>query len=147
MGASAVVSQLMIFIVVLGITTGLVVVLTNYVGQTGSAMNAKQKDLVDQLKTEIDIGSVSSNGSITVVYVKNIGDTNLKTSYFDLYVDGLWVSNFTILDPTTRSNVSVFTPQSTLLLNATHDVLSADTTHTAKVVTGNSVRDTYIFSF
>ncbi|MCK5506009.1 MAG: hypothetical protein KAJ10_12655 [Thermodesulfovibrionia bacterium] len=148
MGASTVAAHLILFVAVLGITTGLVILLTNYIAQTGSVISSKQNFMIDQLKTNIDISSVANTSTSNIpVYVKNIGDITLKTSCIDLYLDSGWCDNFTVVNPNTGANVSLWQSKDTLLLNATlNSALNTNLTHTAKVVTCNGVSDSFLFS-
>jgi archaellum component FlaG (FlaF/FlaG flagellin family) len=149
MGASTVVAELMFFIAVLGMTTVAIIVLTNYVGQTTSAVSTKQRDMISQIQTNIDITSINASSTNTKVYVKNIGDTDLRIDCMDLFLDNAWSNNFSVKNPDTLalySNTTLWTPLETILVDANHTAISAVASHSMRVVACNGVSDSYIFS-
>ncbi|MFZ2455545.1 MAG: hypothetical protein WAX07_03615 [Candidatus Altiarchaeia archaeon] len=149
MGASTVVAELMFFIAVLGMSTVSIIVLTNYVGQTTSAVSTKQRDMINQIQTNIDITSVNASSTNTRAYVKNIGDTDLRIDCMDLFLDNAWNNNFSVKNPDTEavfSNSTLWTPMETILVDANHTALNTAASHSMRVVACNGVSDSYIFS-
>ena len=149
MGASTVVAELMFFIAVLGMTTVAIMVLTNYVGQTTSAVSSKQRDMISQIQTNIDITSINASSTNGKVYVKNIGDTDLRIDCLDLFLDNTWGNNFSVKNPNTGSvysNSTLWTPLTTILVDANYTAISTTASHSMRVVACNGVSDSYIFS-
>ncbi|RLI92329.1 MAG: hypothetical protein DRO65_00110 [Candidatus Altiarchaeales archaeon] len=151
MGASTIVSHLILFIVVLGMTITLVSVLTGYVSQTGAVINLKQRSMINEIKTNIKIVSIKaenlSQNSTLKLYVKNTGYVTLKTSCLDVFIDREWVKNFTAIDPDSLELKSLWNPKETILLNVTlPKTLNESEVHEAKVVTCNGVSDSELFS-
>lgn len=149
MGASTVVAELMFFIAVLGMTTVAIIVLTNYVGQTTSAVSTKQRDMINQIQTNIDITSVNASSTNSKIYVKNIGDTDLRIDCVDIFLDNAWNSAFAVKNPDTEaiwSNSTLWTPMDTIMVDANHSTLSTTASHSMRVVACNGVSDSYIFS-
>jgi len=88
MGFSGVASSVIMFIAVLSLSTGVVVVLRNYVSDTGNSV-AVQKDIIkDQIKSDIHIDVVTYDDiNLTTIYVKNSGRTQLSLTDIDVYID------------------------------------------------------------
>lgn len=149
MGASTVVSELMFFIAVLGMTTVAILVLSNYVGQTTSAVSTKQRDMINQIQTNIDITSINATSTVSRIFVKNTGDTDLRIDCIDLFIDNEWNRAFAVKNPNTGaiwSNSTLWAPMQTILLDANHSALSSSTAHSARVVACNGVSDSYLYS-
>jgi len=90
--AGSVASQVILFVAMIGITTGLVVVFNEYVDETSSSTTAQWKIISDQMKTDITITSITYNSldnpdNITF-YLMNTGKTILNQSLIDVYLDG-----------------------------------------------------------
>jgi archaellum component FlaG (FlaF/FlaG flagellin family) len=149
MGASTVVAELMFFIAVLGMTTVAILVLSNYVGQTTSAVSGKQRDMINQIQTNIDITSINATTTRSMIYVKNIGDTDLRIDCIDLFIDNMWSNNFSVKNPDTSalySNTTLWTPMETILVDANTTAISTLVSHTARIVACNGVSDSYMYS-
>jgi archaellum component FlaG (FlaF/FlaG flagellin family) len=149
MGASTVVAELMFFIAVLGMTTVAILVLSNYVGQTTSAVSGKQRDMINQIETNIDVTSVNASSTRSLIYIKNIGDTDLRIDCIDMFLDNAWSNNFSVKNPdtgTVLSNTTLWTPMETILVDANHTAISTMVSHSARVVACNGVSDSYLFS-
>jgi archaellum component FlaG (FlaF/FlaG flagellin family) len=149
MGASTVVAELMFFIAVLGMTTVAIIVLTNYVGQTTSAVSTKQRDMINQIQTNIDITSINASSTNGKVYVKNIGDTDLRVDCMNLFLDNAWSNNYSVKNPDTGivyTNSTLWTPMNTILIDANYTAISSSASHSMRVVACNGVSDNYIFS-
>lgn len=150
MGADTIASTLLLFIAVMVMTTGAVVVLSEYVTKTSFAVKNKQAQMLAQIQTSIEITNVNcTGGTWSRIYAKNTGTTTIDTNYLELYVDNEWVKNtsFQVLDPNTEAPVSLWSPRQTVLINATHQFLSSGAIHQVKITTDNAVSDSYLFSF
>lgn len=153
-GASTVASQVILFIAIIGITTGLVVVFNNYVDETSASTRAQWKIMSNNLKTDITITSLSydsgANPDNTTVYVLNTGKTTLDLNQTDVYLDGFIgrddVSRTIALEPST-DNVDVgIWNQKEVLRIVVHKDLSAATTYQLCVATQYGVQACDSFS-
>ena len=92
MGASTVASQVIFFIAIMGITTGLVIVFNNYVDDTSSSTRAQWTLMSNNLKTDVTVTSVTYNAAAspdnTTIYLLNTGKTRLDINQTDIYLDG-----------------------------------------------------------
>jgi archaellum component FlaG (FlaF/FlaG flagellin family) len=147
MGFSTVAAQIMFFIAVVGISAGLIAVFGNYLDQAKGAMSDKQQYIVGQLRTDIAISNIDNSSGHLIIYVKNVGKEQLKTSCMNLYVDGSWVSltSERITDPTTTNPVDYWAPEGTVKINPSSAALVGGQVHEAKLVTCNGVTDTEDF--
>ena len=148
MGADSLASTMLMFIAVMGMTLGVIVLLTNYVTQTSSTVSAKQKSMISQLQTDVAIISVDPLSTQSEIYVKNIGASDLRTNCLTVIVDNepLTTSSYVVTDPETGEEPTLWTQTQTILINATHSELDTGKTHEAKIVTCNGVTASYIFS-
>ncbi|MFA6088583.1 MAG: hypothetical protein WC755_01850 [Candidatus Woesearchaeota archaeon] len=91
MGASTVAAQVILFIAIIGITTGLVVVFNNYVDETTSSTRSQWQMMSNNLKTDVTITSIGyakDEISNTTIYLLNTGKTKLDVNQTDIYLDG-----------------------------------------------------------
>lgn len=141
------VSTLIMFIAVISVTTGIVVVFKNYVTDTQDSFNVQNKLTSSKLRTSIGITNIYYNDSsnTTYIYVKNLGETKLKTSLFDVFIDDSFQDNFNIYYANDISkNMSVFNPQETLVIVKQIDLSSGS--HEVKVLTEYGVGDEDFFN-
>lgn len=97
-GAGDAVSALIMFIAVVGISVAMVMAIQNYAIQTKESMNVQNDVVNNQLRTAISITNMvyNSTDQKVYVYVKNIGDTKLITSDFDVFIDNDYIYNYTV---------------------------------------------------
>ena len=141
-----VVSALIMFIAVVGVSTGLVISFKSYVDDTQSSLKVQNDISSTKLKTSFTITNIYFNASSNElnVYVKNIGKTKLYTSTIDLFLDDLFVSGFTTLYANNFSEaMTVFQPQDTMVIQYTSPLASG--THEVRVVSeyGNNAEDSF----
>lgn len=135
MGASAVASQVIMFIAVLGITTGLVVVFNDYVDKTTSSANMKMVAYSMRLKTDVTITSVSYqdlNPDEITLYVLNTGKTPLKVNQTDVYLEGFIPRNngnrtLTLEPSTDNIDVGIWNEKEVLKIVVFKDLSSSTT--------------------
>ncbi len=91
-------STLIMFIAVMSITTGLVVAFSNYMSKTQGSFTFQNELTSNKLRTSIGVTNVYYNDTSNnlYVYVKNVGETKLITSNFDIFVDGGFSNNYTV---------------------------------------------------
>lgn len=95
------VSALILFIAVLLVSAGVVVVLQNYVFETQESIRFQSDTTSNQLNTLISITNTFYNDTdqTLYVYLKNIGKTKLNTQNFDVFVNGQFISEYNVTDP------------------------------------------------
>jgi len=131
-----VVSTLILFIAVVGVSTGLVIAFKNYVSDTQSALDAQNQITSNKLKSAISITNIfyNSTSGQTYIYVKNIGQLKLYPKNFDLFVDGFYTNNFTYVYASNLSKtITVFNPFETMGIIYNKSLVSG--THNLRVVT------------
>ena len=129
-------STLILFVAVIGVSTGLVIMMTNYVSDTQDAMNFQNSITTNKLKSAISISNIYYNDSSnqTFIYVKNIGENKLNPTLFDLYLDNSFEITFSTFYADNLSKViTLLQPQETLAL--VFDKYLASGTHSVKVLT------------
>jgi len=135
-GAGEVVSTLILFIAVVSITASIVLVFRNFATQTTDSFKVQGDIVNNQLKTYITIPDAYYNSTTKdlYIYVKNIGETNLLTNYFDIYIDKFYVTNFSVKNPVNLSeNLTLLQPQQTAVIVRNINLTTG--THSVKVVT------------
>ena len=135
-GAGEAVSALIMFIAIVGISTGMVIAFKNYIADTQSSLEYQNKETSNKLKTSIAITNIyyNSSGSQVTVYVKNTGETKLDAQALDFFVDDAFISGYGTLEATNLSNtIRVFEPQQTIALR--YNATLGSGTHTFRVVT------------
>ena len=150
MGFSTVSTHIILLIAVLTIVGGLITTFNAYIGETRGAMHDKQKAIVSQLRTDIEVINVDASvaDDNVSVYVKNVGDEKLATDCLDVFIDGDWVkfnSTTDVVDPDTDTPIDVWMPEETIRIDG-NVTIDADEIYVAKVVTCNSISDTLQFS-
>ena len=153
MGMSTVITQVILFIAVLGIVSGLLVSIKNYTDKTEGAFSTKSNEYNQIIRTNIKIEVVQHNNftNTTWVYVRNTGQTNMKPEQIDVYIDGVRFprnnSNRTIevLWDTEIEDVGIWNPKEELLIKA-FMWLNENITHDVIITTPYEVRDSESFS-
>ncbi len=146
-GSGEAVSTLIMFIAVVSITTGLVIAFFNYTQNTQHSFDMQNKLTNNKLKTSITVTNVHYDElSLSLrVYVKNIGQTNLDTSKFDVFFNNEFIGNFSALNPVNLSeDLRLLIPYQTvtLVFNQTPDL----GTNQIKVLTEYGVGDQVSFN-
>jgi archaellum component FlaF (FlaF/FlaG flagellin family) len=136
-GFGGVASTLIMFIAIISVTTGLVIALKNYTLDTQESISFQNKVVSNQLKTAIEITNIFHNASedMTYVYVKNIGQTNLRTNEFDFFLDEVFITNYNVNNAANVSeSMDMLFPSSTAVFSV--DKALASGTHKVKMVSG-----------
>jgi len=150
MGFGTVVSELIIFISVMGLAVSLTVMMSSQMTRLDHVTRQMSKARADKLGTDIAIIDVSYNSTSTNVSIvaKNIGTTSLNVTRTDLLVDGERVSRSqmtrTIPADSDGDTIGVWDPSETLLIEVNLTLSTGQ--HEAKLSTENAVYDTYQFS-
>ena len=140
-GFGGVASTLIMFIAIIGVTTGMVMSFQNYFLQTKDTLNYQQSQTNEKLKTFVTITHTyyDAAGTNLRVYLKNTGSTNLKASYIDMFVNGEYGTNLTPYYAGTTDLVSVLTQTETMYID--YDVSLPVGSHNVRVVTELGVSD------
>jgi archaellum component FlaF (FlaF/FlaG flagellin family) len=108
MGFSSITATLIMFIAVMGLATGVIVVMKTSVDETSASLSIRSDILKNTLQTEMDISSISYNNitETTTVNIQNVGKTKLKLEYVDIFVDGAFI-------PRNSTNRTIYVQAST----------------------------------
>jgi archaellum component FlaG (FlaF/FlaG flagellin family) len=127
------VSTMIMFIAVVSVTTGLVIAFMNFVDSTEQSFSTQTELSSNKLRTSMSISNIVYNDTSNqvYVYVKNVGETQLNTRFFDFYVDDQFLEDFDVYYAGNWSRpMTLFKPQDTLVVignitlgSGTHDVL------------------------
>lgn len=153
MGFSGLTTQIIMFIAVMGMATGLIAVFQGYVDESSGAMTAQWEVMASNIKTDITISSVSydNDTNTTTMYVLNTGKTILDIEKIDIYMDGLFMPrdelNRTInVTPSTDSkNTGLWDPKEVLEVRVYKGFDDTDT-HIVDISTQYGVKDSETFS-
>lgn len=113
-----VVSTLIMFIAIVGLSTGIVVAFQQYVSQTQDSMRVQNDVTSNKLKTILSITNVNYNSTSDqlFVYVRNIGQTVLEGENFDLFLNDVFIDNFLYTEPTNFTlQKNILQPQETIV--------------------------------
>ena len=150
MGFGTIVSELIIFISVMGLAVSLTFMMSAQMADLDHTSRRMNEARVEKLGTQIAIVDVSYNASANNVTLiaKNIGRTTLNVSRTDVMVDGERVpsSSMTRSIPADSDarNIGLWDPEETLLIVINRNL--SDGQHEAKLSTQNAIYDTYKFS-
>jgi len=159
MGFPQIATHLVVFITIVGLLTGLVLYMGSASRETRDAMITRRSAIVEKLKTDVVITNVyyrndtpNTADNDFVVYVKNVGETQLKITERcpDLYVNNEFidVALENITWAINQTPITYWKPEDTIKLNITDRVTSfpGNSTVEVKFVTCNGVSSTYQFS-
>lgn len=150
MGFGTIVSELIIFISVMGLAVSLTFMMSAQMADLDHASRQMNEARVEKLGTQIAIVDVSYNASANNVTLiaKNIGRTTLSISRTDVMVDGERVpsSSMTRSIPadSDERNIGLWDPEETLLIVLNRNLSAGQ--HEAKLSTQNAIYDTYKFA-
>lgn len=136
-GFGSVVSTLIMFIAIVGVSTGMAIAIKNYAFETQTSMSSQNDIVNNQIRTSIDISNIFYNSSSNIVYVylKNIGTSNLVASQFDFFIDDVYIVDYTVAQPANISqNLSYLNMGQTGLFYVINPLVSG--THSIKLVSG-----------
>ncbi len=115
-GFGSVVSTLIMFIAIVGVTTGLVIAFENYVGETQRSFSTQNELASNKLKTSLSITNefYNSTGNELIVYVKNIGETKLRPQNFDVFLNDQYIVTYDVVYASNfSSNMTLMNMQDT----------------------------------
>lgn len=144
--AGEAVSAMIMFIAVVGVSTGLVIAFKNFALETQDSLTYQNDLTVSKLKTSLSITHIYYNesGNQITIYVKNVGETKLRPTRFDVFIDDAFYNDFTTYYANNLSrNMTTFSPQETLAI--IKDITLTSGSHDVRVVTetGVSVEDSF----
>lgn len=154
MGFGTVAAQMIMFISLLSVATGVVLVFDQHAQETTTAMTIKSDALANNLKTDFVITNVWHNSTLNFTYIDllNTGATELVINQTDVIIDGVFIprdefsKNLTIIPSTSIRNPLLWDPKEVLEITVNR-TLSANTTHILDVITEYGVSKTETFSF
>lgn len=128
----SVASTLIMFIAIVGVSTGLVISFKTFVSDTQDSFKVQNDLASNKIKSSIAITNIyyDSANTLTYIYVKNIGEVKMQPILFDLFVDNVFTKNFTAYYADNLSkSITLFQPQDTMAIvynksleTGTHDV-------------------------
>ncbi len=147
MGFSGMASQIIMFIAVITIATGLVVVFNTNIQEASASLRMQSSAMALSMRTDITIDMVSHNQDMntTYVYIRNTGRTELNQNNTDVYVNGLRIprdeNNRTIelLEDTDLVNPGIWDPSEQVLIEVFMP-LDDDKTHEVSIITDHDGR-------
>ncbi|RME52017.1 hypothetical protein D6783_06070 [Candidatus Woesearchaeota archaeon] len=154
MGFGTVATHIILFIALLTVTTSVAVLFKGYVDSSGSALKTQQQFLFDQLRTSVEITSLSFNSSAdpqqTHIYVLNVGKTKLDINKTDIFIDGIRFARndseriIRVENDTDVVNKGIWDPDEVVFIQANRKLSSGK--HTVLVVTEFGVGDSEVMS-
>lgn len=150
MGFGTVMAQCIIFISVMTIAVTLTYTMTSQMSALSSSMSDANRKNMDRLRTDLSITDVSYNSSTKniAILLKNTGKTIIDIERMDLVLDGerLPASEYTATIPSDGDvlNPGLWDPRETAIFEVVRTL--SDGSHTVKLITGNAVSDSYLFS-
>jgi archaellum component FlaF (FlaF/FlaG flagellin family) len=139
-------STLIMFIAIIGVTTGMVMSFQNYFLQTKDTLNSQQKQTNEKLKTFITITHTYYDASSTNlrVYVKNTGSINVDTRFTDVFVGEGFMGNLTSYYAGTTNISKNLISAETMYID--YPVTLVPGSHNVRVVTRVGVGDNVDFN-
>lgn len=145
MGFGTVAANIIMFISVLLLASGVLVVMNIYVQETTNSLQIQKDRVVDEIRTDIKIQSITYNSTTNegTAFVTNRGSTDLRVAGVDILLDGIRVSRddrtITIEEDTQTSSDAVWSPSEVIRIDFTQELSGGRKTF--RVVTQNGVRD------
>ncbi|RLG75872.1 MAG: hypothetical protein DRO12_05000 [Thermoprotei archaeon] len=149
--ASASISTAIITVAGVIMASMLAIALLSQIGAVDSALRIASENVIEKMRTSIDIVQVAQNGTYFVVYIKNVGSRDIshgeleKTDiYFGpecdrLYVyntSGLWIWNYSETDVD-----GVWSSGETLIVRIYNGTNLGDPPYCIRIVLPNGVSD------
>lgn len=152
MGFGSVVSTVITFIAVVGVTTTVVIMLRDYTSISGSAIQSQRDILSNQIKAEvtIDVVDYDSDTNTTSVYVRNSGKVVLDVDTVDIFMDGARIPRetgnrtITLLEDTKINADIGWDPRESVQIDVFQNLTNE--THSVRVSTEYGATDTETFS-
>jgi archaellum component FlaF (FlaF/FlaG flagellin family) len=150
MGFGTIAAQVIMFIAIISVASGVFIVLTTYTQQTTDSFRIQKERIVSEIKTDISITQISYDNAsnTTLIYAKNTGETKFRLAETDAYIDGVRVStdarNITVEPDTDIGNPGLWDPGETVNVTITKRVGAG--VHEVDIVAPNGVGDQESFS-
>ena len=153
MGFSDLATQIIMFIAVITVATGLIVVFNASITEASSSIRIRTDTLSQTMRTDITIDMVSYEASTntTFVYVRNTGRTMLNVNQTDVYLNGFRVPrnetfrSIEVIEDTDLINPGAWDPTEQVLIKIFYE-LNSSTIHEVTVATEYNVQDSEKFS-
>ncbi|NQZ84573.1 MAG: hypothetical protein HRU03_02545 [Nanoarchaeales archaeon] len=145
-GFGGVASTLIMFIAIIGVTTGMVMSFQNYFIQTKTVLDSQQKQTNQKLKTFITITNVFYDDSSDNlrIYVKNTGSISIDTGFVDVFVDNDFEGNLSTYEAGTTDLIENLITADTMYVD--YPVVLIPGSHNVRVVTELGVGDNVDFN-
>ncbi len=153
MGFGTIVAQIIMFISIISLATGMVMVFKNYVDDSSGSLNEQMQSTSNRIRTDITITNVNFDNTTnhTTLNVLNTGKTSLNTDYIDVYLDRMMIPrnttyrNITVEPSTEVKNTGIWDPNEVLEIVVLDHYLDKDD-HSVDVITEYGTGDTETFS-
>ena len=153
MGFSDLATQIIMFIAVITVATGLIVVFNASVTEASNSVRIRTDTLSLTMRTDITIDMVSyeSSTNTTFVYVRNTGKTMLTPNQTDVYLNGFRIPRnesyrtIEIIEDTDLINPGVWDPSEQIIIKIFQE-LNSSVIHEVTVATEYNVQQTEKFS-
>lgn len=148
MGFGSIVANLMMFIAVLMLATGTVFILNIYVQETQDSLTEQKNRIVSEIRTDININSISYDNTTLDIYITNTGSIDLDMQRLDLFIDGERKSrsfvNKVIEEDTLITGPGIWSPRE--MLKVSYDDTGLAGNINVRLVTPNGVSDEDVVS-
>ena len=153
MGFSDLATQIIMFVAVITVATGLIVVFNASITEASNSIRIRTDTLSLTMKTDISIDMIAydSATNTTYVYVRNTGKTMLTTNQTDVYLNGFRVPRnetfrtIEVIEDTDLINPGIWDPTEQVLIKIFHE-LNSSVIHEVTVTTEYNVQETEKFS-
>ncbi len=143
----SVASTMIMFIAIVGVSLGMVMSFQNYVVDTQDALSTQKDITSNKLRSAISISNIfyNSTSNDLNIYVKNIGEVQMTTEFFDLFVDGKFYNTFDVVYASNLSKNMTLLIQQDMMVIIHNDILTSGT-HEVKVATEFGTSDSESFN-
>ena len=153
MGFSDLATQIIMFIAVITVATGLVIVFNVSISEASDSVRIRTDALSLSMKTDITIDMVThdSNTNTTYVYIRNTGKTMLTVNQTDVYLNGFRVPrnetmrSIELIEDTDLINPGIWDPTEQVLITINYE-LDSSVIHEVTVTAEHNVQDSEKFS-
>lgn len=149
--ASSVITNLIMFIAVLSITSTVVFTMNNFVTSSNDAIELQKKEVVNAIKTNIKIELIHYANSNLYVYIENTGSTTLKLEDINIYVNNIRIERndenrtIEILEDTEIKNPGLWDPKEEIII-VVNGELEEGVDHKVVITSAHNGYDETIFS-
>ena len=152
MGFSTLVTNVIMFVAVISLTTAFVAIFKTYVDESTSSISIQSKVISNNLKIDLNIVTISYDNNTEKItsHIQNTGKTKLDLDYVDVYIDDIFVPRVTsnrtinVLNSTEIENPGIWDPKEVIEINVYMNLSKG--THKIAVSTEYGVKDSTTFS-